>query len=449
MGEPSLTNIRREAMGEGNATVLKRLWRVKILRLFWLAITFSNLGKSAFLMAISWLTVRLYGAHGIALLSLVYGFPQLLFPLFGGVATDRLARRRLYGLTESLLLLIAALLWLSSISGNLPLWLLLGVSLGNGVISAFDVPARSALISEMVLQEDLVSAQQVFNISAQVAGVFGPALGGVLLSIGAHGHSNEGLAFLFYCFSYIPVLLCLPFLPKAVPAGPSQPQRLHMQDVVRGVRQGFVYVGSSRSLVVLMQLLAAVMLLGGPFQSLLPIYVHDSPTLAADHRAYAVLLSAVALGGFVGALLGVPSAERRYRYQAVAHASLGLGCALLLLTSSQGIHGAVLSAFLAGGFSIFAINLDTSLLLGLTPAQIQGRVSSIASLGKGLHAVTAAAASEAIGQLSHSPLKNHAYSLIQGGLAVALIIFTMRVWRSLGQLEGVQARSPAPESLGG
>lgn len=445
MAEPPRVSVSHEAMGRGSATAFHRLWRVKMLRHFWLASTVSNLGRSAFLMAICWLTVRLYGAHGIALLSLAYGVPQLLLQLFAGAATDRLARRQLYGLTESLLLLIAILLWLSSIGGNPSLWLLVAVCLGNGVISAFDAPARSALISEMVLQEDLVSAQQIFSVAAQVAGIFGPALGGILLSIGTRDHANESLAFLFYCCSYIPVLICLPLLPMVAPAEPLPRQRLQIQDVVRGVRRGLVYVGSKRSLTVLMRLLAVVMLLGAPFQSLLPIYVHDSTTLAADHRAYALLLSAVAFGGFVGALLGVASAERRDRYKALAIASLGLGCALLLFTTNRGIHWALLSACLAGGFSIFAINLDTSLLLGLTPPQIQGRVASIATLGKGLHAVTAAAASEAIGQLSHTPLKIHAYSLIQGGLAIALIVFTVQLWLPLRQLGWVQASSPAPE----
>ena len=436
-------------MGEGNQTALQDLWNVKALRLFWLASTFSNLGSSAFLMAISWLTIRLYGSHGIALLALGYGLPQLLLQLFGGAATDRLPKRKLYGLTESSMFLLAALLWLSSISGNVPLWLLVTVSAGNGVVSAFDTPARSALISEIVSRKDLVSAQQIFSVSAQIAAVFGPALGGLLLSLGGHGHSKESLALLFNCCSYIPVLLCLPFLPKVVRAESSKRQRLHIQDIVRGVRQGLVYIGSNRSLIVLMQLLALVMLLGGPYQSLLPVYVHDSATLGADHRAYAVLLSAVGLGGFVGSLLGVASAERRQRFLALAIASLGLGCALLLLTSSRTIYSASLSAFLAGCFSIFAINLDLSLLLGLTPPQMQGRVTSIAGLGKGLQSVTAAAASEAIGQLSHSPLKNDAYNLIQGGLAVFLIVFTVRMWLPLGRLGTVQPMSPAPESFGG
>ena len=421
-------------MSRGSATALQDLWNLKMLRAFWLASMFSNLGTSTFLMAMSWLTVRLYGSHGIALLSLGYGLPQLLLPLVGGAVTDRLPRRKLYGLTESFLALIAALLWLASIRGNVPLWLLVAVSVGNGVISAFDVPARSALISEIVPRKDLVSAQEVFGISAQVAGILGPALGGLLLSLAEPGRSNESPAFLLNWCSYIPVLICLPYLSKVGDLVPSQSGQLRMQDMVRAVRQGLVYVGSNRSLVVLMQFLAIVMLLGGPFQSLLPIYVHDSSILAADHRAYAVLLSVVGLGGLVGSLLGVASAEQRYRFKALAISGLGFGLALLLLTPSRSLDWAAFSAFLAGGSSIFAINLDSSLQLGLTLPQMQGRVCSILSLGKGLQSVTAAVASEAIGQLSNTPFKSDAYSLVQGGLAVAVIVFALGMWRPLSRL---------------
>jgi hypothetical protein len=42
-------------------------------------------------------------------------------------------------------------------------------------------------------------------------------------------------------------------------------------------------------------------------------------------------------------------------------------------------------------------------------------------------------------------LKIHAYSLIQGGLAIALIVFTVQLWLPLRQLGWVQASSPAPE----
>ncbi|MEY2749962.1 MAG: hypothetical protein RLZZ168_1978, partial [Cyanobacteriota bacterium] len=49
---------------------LQRLWRNRPFRQFWLANMISNLGTSAFVMAMTWLTVKSYGAHGIALLAL-------------------------------------------------------------------------------------------------------------------------------------------------------------------------------------------------------------------------------------------------------------------------------------------------------------------------------------------------------------------------------------------
>jgi MFS family permease len=421
-------------MSQRHLSALPRLWSLSTFRAFWLASTLSNLGTSAYVMAMSWLTVRLYGSHGIALLALGYGIPQLLLELFGGAAADRTARRKLYMATESALFLVAAVLWLVSIKGVVPLWLLVAVSACNGVISAFDTPARTALIGEMVCSEDLVVAQQVFSVSSQITAVFGPALGGVLLSIGGRGHANEEWAFLFNVASYLPIILCFPFLPRVPSVDRALRQRLQVGDVLVGIRQGLVYVASRHVLVVLMQLLAVVMLLGLPFQALLPIFVHDSAPLGSDHTAYAALLSAVGFGGLVGSLVGVASTEQRPRFIALALASLGLGCSLLLLTFSRVIYWSSLSAFLAGAFSVFAINLDMALLQGLTVPQMQGRVSSIASLGKGLQSLIAAAASEAIGLLSHSPLRSSAFALVQGGLALALIVISLCLWGGLSRL---------------
>lgn len=415
-------------------SILQRLWHTKTFRVFWLANTVSGLGTSAYVMAMSWLTVKLYGSHGIALLALGYGVPQLLLELFGGAATDRTPRRKLYVITETSLLLVAAVLWLTSMRGVVPLWMLVGVSACNGVISAFDTPARTALIGEMVPPDDLVSAQQVFSVSAQLTNIFGPALGGVLLSLGSSGKSNEEAAFLFNVCSYIPIILCFPLLPRVSPMAIKARQGLRLMDVLRGIRQGLIYVRSRRSLVVLMQLLAVVMLLGGPFQTLLPIFVKDSSVLGSDHTAYAALLSAVGLGGFVGSLLGVASGEQRQRFQALALGAAGFGLAILLLTSSRVIHWASLSAFLAGACSVFTINLDTALMQGMTALDMQGRVSSISSLGKGLQSISAAAASEVIAQLNATALRSNSFVIVQSALAVALVLCTLRLWMPLNTL---------------
>lgn len=410
---------------------LQRLWRNRPFRSFWLANLMSNLGTSAFVMAMTWLTVKTYGAHGIALLALGYGIPQCLLQVFGGATTDRVPRRLLFLRTQSALLLVASLLLLATTRGMVPLWLLVGVNACNGVISAFDTPARTALISEMVEREELVVAQQVYSVASNVTNVFGPALGGVLLSIGSGDRSHEELAFLFNVLSFLPLLACIPWLPRTpAPGGSASRPALW-----RSIREGLSYVRRQRPLRLLLQLLALVMLLGLPFQTLLPIFVHDHASMASNHSTYAALLSAVGLGGVVGSLLGMASGQARRLGLTLGAAAAGLGVAVLLLAGSQVIHWASLSAFLAGACGVFSLNLNNALMEGLTPMELQGRVIAIANLGKGLQAFSAAGASEAIHLLGRAMASSNAYLLVQSALAVALLVGVLLLWTALAGLE--------------
>lgn len=416
---------------QAQPTDLQRLWRNRPFRSFWLANLISNLGTSAFVMAMTWLTVKSYGAHGIALLALGYGIPQFLLELVGGAATDRIPRRKLYLRTESALLLTALVLWIATTRGMVPLWLLVAVNACNGVISAFDTPARTALISEMVSGEELVVAEEVYSMASNVTNVFGPALGGILLSIGSRDRSHEEVAFLFNVLSFLPLLACIPWLPRT----PARPSNASKPAIWLSIRTGVDYVLHRRPLRRLLLLLMLVMLLGLPFQTLLPVFVHDHTTMQANHGSYAALLSAVGLGGVIGSLLGMPASKSQQVGLVLVGAALGLALAVLLLANSQVIHWASLSAFLAGGCAVFSLNLNNALMEGLTPLDLQGRVSSVANLGKGLQAFSAAGASEAIHLLGRAMTSSNAYLLVQSGLAVALVVGVLLLWPALAGLE--------------
>lgn len=86
------------------------LWRLRSFRRFWLANMVSNLGTSAFVMALSWLTVKSYGATGIAWLALGYGVPQFFLEVIGGAEADRMNRRHLFRLTEVGFLAVALIM---------------------------------------------------------------------------------------------------------------------------------------------------------------------------------------------------------------------------------------------------------------------------------------------------------------------------------------------------
>jgi MFS family permease len=185
-----------------------------------------------------------------------------------------------------------------------PLWLLVAVNACNGAISAFDSPARTALISEMVPQIQWMEAQQLYSASSNITNIFGPALGGVLLSIGTSNRSHEEVAFFFNVLSFLPLLILITFLPS--PRAATHAARSKGESFLRSVAEGLQFVRVQWSLRSLLQLLAVVMLLGMPFQTLLPIFVHGHPSMGGrqSHGYYAALLSAVALGGFVGGVAG-------------------------------------------------------------------------------------------------------------------------------------------------
>ena len=394
-------------------------------RVFWLANLGSNLGTSAFVLAINWLTVKQYGAAGIASLALAYGLPQMLLQLVGGTVSDRIDRRRLFGLTQAGLLLMAVLILIASLQGLVPLWLLCLVNGINGLLAAFDTPARTALVTDLVEPEEVTLAQQLYSLTASATNIFGPAIGGVLLSMGPTARSHEEVAFAFDVLSFVPLLIAIPWLPR------TRRQSASKESFRASLRAGLRYVRERGNLRTLLLLLSLVMVLGMPFQGLLPVFVQRHLSVETGHGFYAALMSAVGLGSFVGSLLGMGLIERWRAGLLLAAASAGLGASVLILSGSNVVHWASLSAFLAGSFSTLAISVDNALLQAGTEREMQGRINAIANLTKGLQSLSLAAAGYAIHLLAGSQLFGSGYQLVQVCLGLALLTGVGALWPQL------------------
>ena len=394
-------------------------------RAFWLANLVSNLGTSAFVLAINWLTVKQHGAAGIACLALAYGVPQMLLQLVGGTVSDRIDRRRLFGLTQSGLLLMAVLILSASLRGLVPLWLLALVNGANGVLAAFDTPARTALVTDLVEPEEVTLAQQLYSLTASATNIFGPALGGVLLSLGPTARSHEEVAFAFDVFSFVPLLIAIPWLPRSTcRSAPKESFRASL-------RAGLRYVRERAHLRTLLLVLVLVMVFGMPFQGLLPVFVQRHLGGESGHGSYAALMSAVGLGGFVGSVLGMELVDRWRAGLLLAAATTGLGLSVLLLSASNVVHWASLSAFLAGAFSTLAISVDNALLQTCSERDMQGRVNAISNLTKGLQSISLAAAGYTIHVVGGSHHFGSGYQLVQVCLALGLLAGVVALWPRL------------------
>ena len=131
----------------------------------------------------------------------------------------------------------------------------------------------------------------------------------------------------------------------------------------------------------------------------------------------------------MGALVGMASGSTRQPGGPLLASAVGLGVSIVLLAASGVIHWASLAAFFAGACGVLAVNLDTALVEGLTPVALQGRVSAIASLSKGLQSFSAATASGLmhwIGRQTGVPGSGYVPVQVSMGVGLILVVVLLR-----------------------
>jgi MFS family permease len=305
-----------------------RALRHRNYRLFFSGQTVSLVGTWMTRIATSWLVYRL--TRSALLLGLV-GFagqiPSFLLAPFAGVLVDRWNRHRLLIVTQILAMLQSAALAVLALTGIINIWHVLGLSLFQGVINAFDMPARQAFVVEMVEDRaDLSNAIALNSSMVNAARLLGPSIGGVLIAA-----VGEGWCFFWDAVSYLAVIASL-LLMRLAP----RPQRTsRTSKVLPELREGLAYVAGSPPIRSILLLLALVSLVGMPYTVLMPVFA--STILRGGPHTLGFLMAATG----VGALLGAVFLARR-------RSVLGLGKMLPLMAAlfGAGLIGFSLSRYL-------------------------------------------------------------------------------------------------------
>src|SRR6201996_7433798 len=160
-------------------------------------------------------------------------FPSFLFSIPGGVAADRYNRYTVIKITQVTSMVQAVLLAVLVITGHAAVWAILFLSVILGIINAFDVPARQALLNVVVpTPADLPNAVSLTTATASLAQLLGPALSGIVLS--AFG---AGVCFLLNAASFGGVIVSL-LLMKL----PEHIQKPSEKKVMKEFAEGVAYL---------------------------------------------------------------------------------------------------------------------------------------------------------------------------------------------------------------
>src|SRR5580692_6630840 len=195
------------------ATAIKintfRAFKSRNYRLFFSGQSISLIGTWMQKTAIPWVIyVETHSSFMLGLTVFATQFPSFLFSLFGGVVSDRYNRYKVLLTTQILSLIQALLLAMLVLLHHYTIWEILVVSILLGIINAFDVPARQALVYDIVDDKDDLSNAIALNSSmVNLAKILGPTLAGFVLA-----EFGAGICFLINAISFVAVIISLLFM---------------------------------------------------------------------------------------------------------------------------------------------------------------------------------------------------------------------------------------------
>jgi MFS family permease len=292
--------------------------------------------------------------------------PMFVFGPLGGVFADRMDRRRVLYVTQALSGLLAGVFAVTVGTHSIRLWIVYLLALALGFVNVFDNPARQSFISEMVSNGDLPNAVTLNSVAANMARVFGAALGGVIAAA-----IGLALCFTFNALSFGAVLVSLAAMrtSELFPA-----ERVSRQK--KQVRQGLRYVRNTPELLIPLLMIAVVGTLAWEFQVSLPLMA--SKVFHGGAASYGVMASVMGGGAVVGGLIS--AARARPRARALCLAAIGWGIAILAAAVAPSF-ALELAALVFVGYGSITFNslAKTTLQLAAKP-EMRGRVMALWAL---------------------------------------------------------------------
>ncbi len=320
-------------------------------------------------MAQSWVMTGLTNsAFTLSWVQVAFSLPMLALTMYGGTAADRYDKRKILIATQIVQAALAVGIGLLVMSGHIHIWHILAAAFMLGISGAFEMPADSALVPELVDKEHIGNAIAIDRSIFHGTRLVGPAFAGQLINgLGA------AAAFFANALSFAALIAALASIePRAQGSAEEETQRSS------GMKAGFDYVRQDRPTMAMLGIMAANAMCIFPFMAvmLLPYARHD---LKLD-AGYASLLMTVSGAGSVVASLGMLRVPRSRRVPFMAMATVGIVAAMLAMAAARNFGVAVVAmTVLAMGTSL-NYGLANTTVQERAPGPMRGRVSALAML---------------------------------------------------------------------
>ena len=298
--------------------------------------------------------------------------PRVLFGSVAGVFVDRWDRKRTMVFAD--LSRAVVLLPLLAVAAGGPLALVYVVAFVEASVSMFFLPAKSAIIPNLVAERDLTAANSLDSLSEEVPSLIGPLLGGALLGVvGLSGLVLLDIA-TYLASALLISLISVPTAaqerdePDVTPEVAVSAWANALKEWLAGLR----LIVRDRSVAVLFGIISVATVGEGAVTVLWIIFFRD--VLGGGAQEFSYFIAAYGVGGILGGLLVGWSSRLIDETRLFSLSLIANGLLLLAIFNARLLPVIVALAVLAGVTVVGWFVTSQTLLQKWVPDRYRGRV---------------------------------------------------------------------------
>ncbi|MGE5401135.1 MAG: MFS transporter [Ignavibacteriales bacterium] len=296
------------------------------------------------------------------------GVPAWVFMLFGGVIADRIERRTVLIITQTVMMILALILAGLTFAHIVEAWHIVLLAFGLGIANAFDAPARQSFVLELIDREDLVNAIALNSTMFNTATAVGPAVAG--LTYAAFG---PAWCFTINGISFLGVIAALMMMQLK-----TQVRQETKKSALADLKEGMIYIRKQKMILTLMGTVTVVGLFGIAFATLIPAWAVS--ILRGDATTNGLLQSARGFGALISALFLASVASFKIKGKLVTIGMFSFPVLLIVFSFVRWLPLSLIVLIGIGAASLLILNVVNGLVQTLVSDEFRGRVMGIYSI---------------------------------------------------------------------
>ncbi len=349
-------------------------------------------GNTAFFMAMQMqfvlrgqLAQDLVGTpSALGFVTLGAAIPMLLVAPIGGLIADRVNKRTLLIVTQAAAALVSLVTAVLILTGLIAYWHLFMLAFSAGTVFSLNMPARQALVPQLVPQHKLMNAVSLQMSGMNLTRIIAPAMAGLLIAplgaIGPLGGDGVGLVYILTVALFVIAVASEFRLPAH---GMKAETEAEPESFREGLVTGFRYV---RGTPVIAMLLVAGMLMpffAFPVQIMLPVFAEDVFGKGGG-LGFGLLMASGGIGGLIGTVISANLDRRPNKGRIMFAGAILMGGFLIAFgTTNVFVLGLVFMAASNIGQMLFMSSNNTAIQT-IAPEELRGRVMSIMMMSFGV-----------------------------------------------------------------